>query len=92
LSASDKWLPVDESGVKGQGNPDPLAVFGDHALVDIGGKIYDPSYGTGPFDSLVKWEDASVDGYGVQFIDGSGCPPFLLWIGKEDTKGVLEVK
>lgn len=29
------------------------------------GKIYDPSYGTGPFDNLKAWEEASVAGFAV---------------------------
>ena len=27
------------------------------------GKIYDPSYGTGPFDNIKQWANASLDGY-----------------------------
>jgi hypothetical protein len=70
----------------------PLGAFGDHALVRYDGKYYDPSYGTGPFDSLVEWEDASIDGFGVQFIHSSGnATNFLYWTRKIDTKGTLEV-
>jgi hypothetical protein len=56
---------------RGQGNTIPVALFADHALVRIGSenKLYDPSYGTGPFvgttlnTALLAWEDASVAGF-----------------------------
>ncbi len=66
---------MDYNGSKGrgQGNTVPAALFTNHALVAIAGspnKLYDPSYGTGPFDggtdfnaALLAWEDASVDGF-----------------------------
>ena len=37
-------------------------------MIQIGGKdgkIYDPSYGKGPFDNRKAWEDASVAGFTV---------------------------
>ena len=93
LSSPNKWNAVDKPGVEGQGNPNPIAIFGDHALVRIGTRIYDPSYGTGPFNSVLDWEDASVDGYGVQFTQtGYLSADFKFWIGKVDTKGLQEVR
>jgi hypothetical protein len=55
---------VDELGVAGQGNANPPGGFQNHFLVRYGGKYYDPSYGTGPFATLLAWEQASVAGYG----------------------------
>jgi hypothetical protein len=56
----------DAPGAAGQSNPNPPGWFGigDHAVVVYNGKIYDPSYGNGPFDTFRQWEAASLDGYG----------------------------
>jgi hypothetical protein len=61
----------DLQGVKGQGNDNPPADFARHFIVRIEEagqpgqpvryKYYDPSYGTGPFDSEEDWENASLD-------------------------------
>ena len=97
LSTSARWDVADLNGVPGQGKENPLAVFADHALVIYGPdedhlKIYDPSYGKGPYDQLVDWEDAAVDGFGVQFIDSSSSSAgFKMWTRKLDSKGVPEV-
>ena len=67
-------------------------MFGDHALVSINGQIYDPSYGKGPFSGTIDWEDNSIDGFGVQFIDQSELSAnFLLWVGSLRQKGVEEL-
>jgi len=71
------------------------SLFADHALIEFNSKIYDTSYGTGPFNSLVEWEDGSIDAFGVEvgeygsFLTGEY---HKLWIEKLDTKGILEVK
>ncbi len=44
----------------------------DHALVQTpDGKIWDPSYGMGPFDDLAGWANASIIGW-AQFVDANG--------------------
>jgi hypothetical protein len=92
LSATNRWTVTDLAGVPGQGNADPIGIFGDHALIEYGGEIYDPSYGTGPFAGIPEWEDASVEGYGVQFIKaGFLSADFKFWTRKLDTKGIQEV-
>lgn len=55
----------DAPGSPGQENPNPPGYFavGDHAVVLYNGKIYDPSYGTGPFNDIMEWARASIDGY-----------------------------
>ncbi|MBQ6339307.1 MAG: hypothetical protein IJI36_09190 [Kiritimatiellae bacterium] len=53
---------VDQQGVPGQGNPNPPGAFMNHYIVRYGGSLYDPSYGTGPFDSTAEHENASIDG------------------------------
>jgi len=58
---------TDEEGVPGQGNANPPSAFGNHFLVVLDGKYYDPSYGTGPFSSENEWENASLDGFGRDF-------------------------
>ena len=56
----------DLPGVAAQGNFDPQSLFGDHAVVVLGGtngsdKVYDPSYGKS-FSNHKDWEDQSIDG------------------------------
>lgn len=69
------------AGAPGQGKSNPLATFPNHALV-IHGKtgIYDPSYGTGPFQSRRLWEDSALDGIGqgssLTFMSG-GDPHYI---------------
>jgi hypothetical protein len=53
----------DEPGESGQWTNNPKSTFTDHTIVLINGQFYDPSYGTGPFDTLQEWEDASVAGF-----------------------------
>lgn len=63
-------------GAPAQNNPKPPGMWStgsflgyglgaDHALVklDDGGKIYDPSYGTGPFANINAWSRASIVGW-----------------------------
>ena len=84
-----KW-----SSVAAQGNDNPIAIFGDHALVQKGTQIYDPSYGTGPFTGILDWENKSVDGYGVQFYKYPSMlsTNFLFWIGHKDIEDTQEVE
>ena len=52
---------LDEEGIPAQGTSNPVAVFNNHALVRIGGKLYDPSYGGhGPYDSLEEYEQINI--------------------------------
>ena len=62
---------VKEDGIAGQGKSNPQFIFGDHALVEYGGRIYDPSYGAGPYTDLKAWETAGIAGLG-QGAAGSG--------------------
>ncbi len=55
---------VDLIGVKGQGNEDPPRAFNLHYIIKCKEKIYDPSYGTGPFNNTKEHEEASIDGIG----------------------------
>ena len=49
-------------GIPAQGNADPLAMFGDHAVAFMTGKYYDPSYGK-IYLSLQDMESQAVEGY-----------------------------
>ena len=92
LSTTARWTVTDLAGVPGQGKADPIGIFGDHALIEYDGEIYDPSYGTGPFADILEWEDASVEGFGVHFIKPSlSSADFKFWTRKLDTKGTQEV-
>ena len=66
-NAQDEWEYYwgaaeidDRPGLPGQNTANPKSLFEVHVLVEIGGKYFDPSYGTGPFDTLKAWEDLSV--------------------------------
>ena len=86
---------------RGQGNTIPVAIFADHALVRIGSenKLYDPSYGTGPFDgasqsaALLAWENASVAGF-IRIPTGKSLrmPGRVEDVIRPDKLGVLESK
>ena len=92
LSTAARWTVTDLSGVPAQGKSDPIGIFADHALIEYDGEIYDPSYGTGPFAGILEWEDASIDGFGVQFMTPSLLSAeFKFWTRKLDTKGTQEV-
>lgn len=53
---------ADLPGIPAQGGvADPHSAFLDHALTEWNGQLYDPSYGTGPFPTLLNWQRASLD-------------------------------
>jgi hypothetical protein len=66
---------IDNEGAPAQGRANPWSVFGNHVIVEIdnkeaGKKVkkavhewYDPSYGKGPFDSLLEYQEASIAGF-----------------------------
>jgi hypothetical protein len=59
----------------------PKGLFGasptasDHAIlfVPLDGRLYDPSYGSGPFATVAEWIPASLAGFARA--DGPACPP-----------------
>ena len=59
----------DLEGLPGQGVGNPPAFFNQHFIVLVGGRYYDPSYGSGPFggtshhQAWEAWEDVSIDGF-----------------------------
>lgn len=54
---------TDLAGVPGQNTTNPKSMFNWHGLVEVGTKVYDPSYGN-VFNSMQEWEDDSVAGFG----------------------------
>ncbi len=53
----------DIMGIRGQGNsPNPPAWFERHFILKLNGLLYDPSYGTGPFNSYLQYESQSFEG------------------------------
>jgi hypothetical protein len=71
LTDTAKTLPVigdavdqhpGRRGLRGQKNADPPGAFQSHWVVSYSGKIYDPSYGAGPFNSTMDYENAAIDG------------------------------
>lgn len=78
----------------GQGNPQPpafweahpaanLGVIADHDLVVVGGKVYDPSYGLGPYKDLADWAHHAIVGWA--FFRGSNSKKHVSFTkcGKE---------
>jgi hypothetical protein len=53
---------VKSSGVAGQGKTNPQFDFADHIVVKHGGKLYDPSYGIGPYNTQLEYELHALDG------------------------------
>jgi len=53
---------ADQLGIPGQANPDPPGIFLNHYVVEYNSKVYDPSYGAGPFNSENDHENAAIDG------------------------------
>jgi hypothetical protein len=49
-------------GVPGQGKTNPQFDFGDHVVVKFNNKLYDPSYGLGPYDTDTEYLAAALDG------------------------------
>lgn len=62
------WDARDQVGVAAQGNSDPPGSFVNHWLCKIGNKVYDPSYGVGPFNGTTSaeaennYENAAIAG------------------------------
>jgi hypothetical protein len=52
----------DLKGIAGQGVANPLSFFGNHQIVDYGGKLYDPSYGT-TANSELEYQEKSIAGF-----------------------------
>lgn len=91
-----------QMGIAAQGNGvnNPVSFFNDHALVriainDSNGtttyKYYDPSYGTGPFNSLGDWEANSIAAFGAYITFNSPQTNLLLWIEKLNTPATNSV-
>jgi hypothetical protein len=70
----------------------PVSDFPNHGITYFNGKIYDPSYGLGPYDSIVQWQRQSLDAisyippstspgqYGYSVNSGSHWPLLVRWI------------
>jgi len=57
-------IDVSPEGILGQGRETPsVKCFDDHVVNVYDGKIYDPSYGTGPYDDLHAWEEEAIEAY-----------------------------
>jgi hypothetical protein len=84
-------------GAPGQGNDNPQDWFSDHALVKHGTKFFDPSYGGGPYTSVAKWEENSLEGYGAIF-SGTLAPVVIqeaggkLWVSGTDDAATQETQ
>lgn len=78
---------ADQPGSPGQGNPNPPPVFNLHYIVQYASKLYDPSYGSGPYNSESAWENASLDG----FLTSCTLPDnTTIGVAKKNNTGVVE--
>ena len=73
-------------GQPGQGSPEPRPFFNIHFVVRYGGKIYDPSYGLGPFSTELAHENAILDG-----LRSSAEDDFLTAFGKRNSEQQPEI-
>lgn len=73
-------------GVAGQQASNPPPSFPNHVILSVGGTLYDPSYGTGPFPDHAAWERASLVGVGTGINDADGQP---IGRGKVSREGRL---
>lgn len=55
------------NGVPGQHNANPPPQFSNHFIVRYDGRVWDPSYGIGPFASFRAWEDAAIAGLYIHY-------------------------
>jgi len=56
------WTTRPPDGIPGQGGiANPWNKFTDHGLTVVNTDYYDPSYGLGPYDTLVAWQRAALD-------------------------------
>ena len=53
-----------QDGIPGHGQDNPQFDFGDHVVVIYGGKLYDPSYGVGPYATDALYLKAALCGLG----------------------------
>ena len=65
-----------QPGAAGQNSPNPAALFNNHVIVELNGKIYDPSYGT-TYSSVADLVDHAFAGF---FDWVSSIPPSVLGI------------
>lgn len=91
---TDKFAPVQIPNQNpAQGNPSPQAFFTDHLLVEYGGRLYDPSYGSGPSANQQAWETVALEAFGYwlhttespQIAD----PNVKFWIWKTAPHGTV---
>jgi hypothetical protein len=98
---ANEFAPIDNQGIEGQGSPNPKGRFTDHAVVEYGGKYYDPSYGSDVFASQLAWEDAALDAFGLLIhanpplpdqaqATPALAPGFTIWMWQADPKGSVE--
>ncbi|NQT53076.1 hypothetical protein HQ576_13545 [bacterium] len=74
-------IDLSPAGIPGQGMATPASkLFLNHSVNTYGGKIHDPSYGTGPYDHLRDWDHAAIEAYGstvtADGVDNKVAPNF----------------
>ena len=89
-STTSPFAPVKPNGVAGQGGAGGAypsgTYFDNHAIVEYGGKDYDPSYGSPIAPSRTSWENNALSGYGA-IIQDTVSGSRYLWIWKPETQG-----
>ncbi len=85
---------TDQWGAAAQGNPNPMPLFSDHAVVMYNNKIYDPSYGTTICNNLEEWQGLSIDGFGSAtfFERVNDVPIWYFWFRSRTNSAQLELR
>ena len=79
-------LPPVVAPVQG-GVPTKTFSFRNHFIVNYQNFYFDPSYGNGPFETALEWEDASLAGFYKHLFIGTFKKSFF----RKNVKGTLEV-
>jgi hypothetical protein len=82
------------TGLAGQNMTQPFSMFNNHEVVQFGNVIYDPSYGSAPYNQnteearLAAMETAAIAGYAVVRRDPKNPGKVFLFIRKPDPNNV----
>ena len=85
-------------GAPGQGKTNPQFDFGDHVVIKHSGKLYDPSYGLGPYLNDKMYLAAALDGLGnwakgkLEFATTDGTPQHIPSECVSYTRGFAEYR
>ena len=95
IAPNGSIIPIgDLFGAKAQGMDNPESAFGDHVVVCINDKIYDPSYGTGVFNGVNDWETNSLAAHAVysEYTNSNIETVYLVWVYEQELPNVNQTQ